>query len=1117
MLAFKLTNFHFPANGPRNGDDLPGTHGQPRTIKEWERGRLINYGTLVAECNTISVSYTYTKVMSLDAVQEHYLKRELLKFQLDKEFELLNNKDGLRHFGYPFTSEDPRLQIKKGESYGTAISNALWSSATYFTGSGSGEETKVEEEAAVSILPRLEGTQYPLLSYMLQEFIFSFPLLSKNLSVDERFWQGKVQVFFEHFMSMGFSDSYDREETTKRRKMGQKMKKVIMLLFNSGIGTTLESSYYEHDKLTAQQENTRKRSNIEELTMPTKENLKFLVTHEPVYFNTWDISIISVYDSSKASDELSNTLTKNNSSNSSSSSSIHSSSSYLFKSKDLKKTSAYTSKMFKSAFGAASSTTSNMFSKLSGSTVYSSTPESKSYLSVNSNEKNGVRSKKSKYYFVIRTRRLNEPDAISYNFKTYNSFKKFSHRLKKEFPSKKLPDLPSKKQDKKALRNIKKEQLNNKTDQPNISSLMLDDSNSKDTDEPSPIDDNSMKDDLASNISSDDQDLDLDTQSIDSVEEETKFLPYETLRYTLRLYLRTLSKDSDVVQSSIWKEFFKEDVVDPETFDESLMEDIKLREITDIKNLENQISFQKMALEKTVKLQASMKDFKTNLLEDEKYLLELVGEIKAKKRFEDLSPSLQNFVEWCKIYLSSILYQMFLGNDNSYEFYRQIRRLHKLLPYTVMCQIMRFTNPVAIMKGMIDLFMAQPFGGQSLLQTMFSTILTEDIKHQKNAVKELERKVLSKHSDSKQMLAFLRSCIFQDDSSNPLKFNDIQEESELMQMPVCLLLIMKGSEAGKIKKDVVAELINSYSSWKSEQGNELQPSGEGNFYVNVHDLMKLYIKEHDKRLMRQLWQDPELQQLLKAIISLIYEPMLRIFKVARMDLAIKNFEKFMDDLVQLMDDVIAKQLHISSKFNIVESILDLVNKHQNSFLEFLHDVYNRDSEGIFEGFITWISKIIRFLQKSKFGSPEERVDLNDFLNTTTDHLDKDLLLKQINEVIKKKIDARKVYWQILEEKISKKENTRRSMSPEVMENNWKTINSMIIPTHSDSFGVQDNDMIDLDIEMTEHTVQEETKETELDKEYRNILSRTIDESEIEKLCGPGFDDLLRLKLSTYKV
>lgn len=346
---------------------------------------------------------------------------------------------------------------------------------------------------------------------------------------------------------------------------------------------------------------------------------------------------------------------------------------------------------------------------------------------------------------------------------------------------------------------------------------MLDDSNSKDTDEPSPIDDNSMKDDLASNISSDDQDLDLDTQSIDSVEEETKFLPYETLRYTLRLYLRTLSKDSDVVQSSIWKEFFKEDVVDPETFDESLMEDIKLREITDIKNLENQISFQKMALEKTVKLQASMKDFKTNLLEDEKYLLELVGEIKAKKRFEDLSPSLQNFVEWCKIYLSSILYQMFLGNDNSYEFYRQIRRLHKLLPYTVMCQIMRFTNPVAIMKGMIDLFMAQPFGGQSLLQTMFSTILTEDIKHQKNAVKELERKVLSKHSDSKQMLAFLRSCIFQDDSSNPLKFNDIQEESELMQMPVCLLLIMKGSEAGKIKKDVVAELINSYSSWKSEQ------------------------------------------------------------------------------------------------------------------------------------------------------------------------------------------------------------------------------------------------------------------------------------------------------------
>ena len=44
----------------------------------------------------------------LNPTEEHYLKRELLRFQLDHEIEGLNNQFALRDFGYPFSPNDPK-------------------------------------------------------------------------------------------------------------------------------------------------------------------------------------------------------------------------------------------------------------------------------------------------------------------------------------------------------------------------------------------------------------------------------------------------------------------------------------------------------------------------------------------------------------------------------------------------------------------------------------------------------------------------------------------------------------------------------------------------------------------------------------------------------------------------------------------------------------------------------------------------------------------------------------------------------------------------------------------------------------------------------------------------
>lgn len=205
--------------------------------------------------------------------------------------------------------------------------------------------------------------------------------------------------------------------------------------------------------------------------------------------------------------------------------------------------------------------------------------------------------------------------------------------------------------------------------------------------------------------------------------------------------------------------------------------------MVDVKNLENQVKFQTLALEKSLALQESMKEFKTSLLKDENYLLGLIQELKVKTKMSELSPLLLSFVEWCKIYLSSTIYQMFLGNDSGYEFYNQIRKLHRLMPYAVMGQILRLTNPMGMVKAMIDLFMAQPFGSQSLLQTMFSTVLSDDLRNQEKVIHELEARLLEKSEKSAEVIQCLKAVIFDNEQKNMWTWKVYKKNPGLLPRP----------------------------------------------------------------------------------------------------------------------------------------------------------------------------------------------------------------------------------------------------------------------------------------------------------------------------------------------
>jgi hypothetical protein len=66
--------------------------------------------------------------------------------------------------------------------------------------------------------------------------------------------------------------------------------------------------------------------------------------------------------------------------------------------------------------------------------------------------------------------------------------------------------------------------------------------------------------------------------------------------------------------------------------------------------------------------------------------------------------------------LAATIFQVFVASDTSSEQLASLKRLHGMVPYFVLKGILRISNPMAMIRGVLDLFLARPFGGQSLLQ-----------------------------------------------------------------------------------------------------------------------------------------------------------------------------------------------------------------------------------------------------------------------------------------------------------------------------------------------------------------------------------------------------------------
>lgn len=315
----------------------------------------------------------------------------------------------------------------------------------------------------------------------------------------------------------------------------------------------------------------------------------------------------------------------------------------------------------------------------------------------------------------------------------------------------------------------------------------------------------------------------------------------------------------------------------PIELNEEELEDIERRKEMDEKRIEEQRQFYEVARQRAAELDIHMEKFRREIVESNG-LSHLFQEIKVKNTIAELKPEYQKFAEWLRIEVAATVYHLFLAEDNSPELFAQAKRIHSLVPYTVLKNVIRIANPAAVMNGVLDLFLAQPFGARSLLQRMFGMAIHDGVR---SVQKSLDALAATKIKDD-ILCAKLKAFVNSDEELQEA----VRQEAAQEYVDIVVAILRSEQFEPELEPEQVEKVFNAYVAWnnavenprsrlsrkpsnysnRSNRSNRsVTPNGSAQLdkdlrqgaelFAHLKQYLKLCLRQRDKLMMLQLIEE----------------------------------------------------------------------------------------------------------------------------------------------------------------------------------------------------------------------------------------------------------------------
>ncbi|WVQ71077.1 hypothetical protein IAR50_000602 [Cryptococcus sp. DSM 104548] len=464
-------------------------------------------------------------------------------------------------------------------------------------------------------------------------------------------------------------------------------------------------------------------------------------------------------------------------------------------------------------------------------------------------------------------------------------------------------------------------------------------------------------------------------------------LSREKNRLTLRAYLNALLSLPNIIESPILRSFL---LSGPTTLTPPEAVDCQRRLEADAVREEGRRRF-KMEAEKRIEaLREGLAQFKGDVLSKEGGLKNVFEVVKRVEKVEDLPPAEASVLEWGRISLAATIFQLFVASDTASETLASMKRLHGLMPYFMLKGILKISNPMAMIRGVLDLFLARPFGGQSLIQRMFSSSLSEEVRMLEEDIEVVQDKI-----DDPVLCQKIEQY-----AKAPFEVQESYRRDAASEGVDLLVTILRSPEVPSLSRPQfqrVARAVRAYKEYRTSQAemsdsdDDEGPDNEDAWLCeDLNILLKLWLRKREKEGLLALIFEGVTAELLKDIITIFYTPLAQVYKAASIADSLGDLQAFINDMIRTIEQV--EELSQEDPGRTVQTFIDLVQRHEQSFYSFVHKVHSK-GHGLFDSLMSWLEL---FLNYARSGLPGEPIDL-DFILPASEE-ERKRVMKEVDQV-----------------------------------------------------------------------------------------------------------------------
>ncbi|KAK1236592.1 hypothetical protein PQX77_000144 [Marasmius sp. AFHP31] len=535
--------------------------------------------------------------------------------------------------------------------------------------------------------------------------------------------------------------------------------------------------------------------------------------------------------------------------------------------------------------------------------------------------------------FIIRTRRSNHPDWFV--SRRYGDFRTLANELRKAHPEEEVRNPPPK----------------NRTavNAPNS---------------PAPMTPSSFAARQAMGQQSwDEQSIGSPDSFVFSPTQQTHpaLLAREKNRLTLRAYLHSLLASPTTASSPVLKSFL---LSGPTTLTTDELEDARWREEADKVREEGRKKFAREIASRVDGLRAAVREVKGDIMGKDG-LTRVFATIKVTPHVKDLPSNYKSVIEWARISVASTVFQQLVAADNASETFASLKRIHGLMPYFMLKAALKVTNPIGMIRSVLDLFLAQPFGGRSLLQRMFTGSLTEEVKQLEEEIEAVKAKV-----EDPIMCEKIKQFVYAPREIQAMYKADAAAEN-LNLLTIILRSgdhpVLSRAQLHRVAKAHKAHMVYTrYRDSLDDSDDDDGPQDEdGWLYEDLRVLGHLYSRLRDREQLIALIFEGFTAELLKDIITIFYTPLAQVYRAASISDSLGDLQNFINDLIKTVEQ--SEDLTQEDPNRTVQTFIDLIKRHEQSFYNFVHKVHSK-GEGLFDSLMRWIELFLTVVREG-IGSP----------------------------------------------------------------------------------------------------------------------------------------------------